>query len=169
MCMPICCRVLSVCDTIQPLGLSSVFSLQPHNCLRPKLPYICQQITHFIVPPSSHLYSYKEFPQLQSQCNIFIYRQLRLTLRRWLFKKGNKFKCILFCLDPFSLGCGFNFKCVIFKCVILIIFLIIHNVINFRWMLQNIIVDQSKLVQVLAWWHQEASHYLDQYWLLSNL
>ena len=38
-----------------------------------------------------------------------------------------------------------------------------------RWMPQHLTDDKSTMVQVMAWCHQTASHYLSQYWSRSML
>ena len=55
-------------------------------------------------------------------------------------------------------------KCVIPKCVLVIIFRAISSVISFRWMVRVRTDDKSPLVQVMAWCHQAASHCLSPYW-----
>ena len=70
---------------------------------------------------------------------------------------------ILNLLDPG--GCGFNLKCVMFKCIVVISFISISSAIAFRSMAQDPTDEKSKLVQVMAWCHQATSHYLNQCWL----
>ena len=60
-------------------------------------------------------------------------------------------------------ACGFDFKCVIFKCDVVITFMTISRAIMFRLMAQDLTDDKS-LVQLLAWWFQTTGHYLKQYW-----
>ena len=52
----------------------------------------------------------------------------------------------------------FDFKCVIFK-------YIPFSPIAFQWMAQNPTDDKSTLIQVMAWFYQTTSHYVNQCWL----
>ena len=58
-------------------------------------------------------------------------------------------------------GCGFDFKCMILKCIAVIIFRSILSAVAFMWMAQYPPSDKSTLVQVVAWCHQVASRYLN--------
>ena len=59
-------------------------------------------------------------------------------------------------INPFPpLWCGFGFKYVIFKCVV---------VITFKWMVRDPTDDKSILIQVMAWCRQATNHYLSQCW-----
>ena len=60
--------------------------------------------------------------------------------------------------------CDFDFKLVIFKCIVVIISISISSTTDFRWMVQDSADDKSTLVQVMAWCHQAPSHYLNQCW-----
>ena len=51
-------------------------------------------------------------------------------------------------------GCGSDFKCAIFKCVVMINFRGIFSVITWKWVAQDLTSDKSALVQVMAWCRQ---------------
>ena len=57
-----------------------------------------------------------------------------------------------------------NFRGVIFKQILVIDGWVISCEITLRWMSQGHTDDKSILVQVMAWCHQAASHYLSQCW-----
>ena len=63
--------------------------------------------------------------------------------------------------------CSSNLKSRIFKLIIQNSSLGSHCEIALRWMPQNLPNEKSALVQVMAWCHQAASHYLSQCWLRS--
>ena len=61
---------------------------------------------------------------------------------------------------------GCNFKNVIINHAVLIgIFRSCNNAL--RWTPWDLMADESTLVQVMAWYHQATSHYLNQCWLRS--
>ena len=79
----------------------------------------------------------------------------------------------LFFTDPstpfnslFPGRCGYNFKGVIFKLIIILWIGILGASckIVVRWMPQNSIDDKSTLVKVMAWCCQASSHYLNLCW-----
>ena len=57
-----------------------------------------------------------------------------------------------------------NFICAIFKQILVIDSWGISSEITLIWMPLGFTDDQSALVQVMAWCHQETSHYLSQCW-----
>ena len=61
--------------------------------------------------------------------------------------------------------CGFDFKCVIFKYIVVITFKRISSA--FWWMAQDPTDDKSTLVQVMPCCLMAPSHYLNQCWLRS--
>ena len=65
--------------------------------------------------------------------------------------------------------CASNFKSVILEHVFRIKFVSTFCEIGLRWMPQNTFDDKSTLVQVMAWCHQAASHYLSHCWPRSIL
>ena len=68
-------------------------------------------------------------------------------------------------LNSLSLGrFGFGFKCLIFKCNIIIDILNISSWILYRQIPQVHVVHKSTLVQVMVWCHQATNHYLSQCW-----
>ena len=66
-----------------------------------------------------------------------------------------------------SLFPGFDFKCLVFKCILLIIFRGIFQWFAFMWMAAVPADEKSTLVQVMAWYRQASSHYMNQCWLKS--
>ena len=60
--------------------------------------------------------------------------------------------------------CGCNFRSIIFRRILGIDILIFCCEIDLSWLPENPIVESSTLVQVMAWCHQAASHYLRQCW-----
>ena len=62
-----------------------------------------------------------------------------------------------------------NFRCVIFKWILVIDGWGISCEIALIWMSLDFTDDQSTLVQVMAWCHQATSHYLSQCWPRSLL
>ena len=60
--------------------------------------------------------------------------------------------------------CDFDFKEVIFKCIVVITFISISIATDFGWMVQDSPDDKSTLVQVMAWCRQATSHYPSQCW-----
>ena len=68
--------------------------------------------------------------------------------------------------------CGCDFKCVIFKPLLVSDIVSISSEIAIRWMpheWHDLTDDNSTLVQVMAWCHQATSHYLSQCWPRSLL
>ena len=57
-----------------------------------------------------------------------------------------------------------NLSDVFFKLILWINIMSASCEIGLRWMPQNSIHDESTLIQVMAWWRQATSHYLDQCW-----
>ena len=62
-----------------------------------------------------------------------------------------------------------DFKCVIFKSIVVIILKSISSVTAFKWMVQDPTDDKSILVQVKAWCRQATTHNLNQCWLLRSM
>ena len=77
--------------------------------------------------------------------------------------------------------CEFHFKCVILRCIAVIISMNVSSVVIFKlilvvngwgifcetaliWMSLDHTHDKSTLVQVMAWCHQATNHYLSQCW-----
>ena len=60
--------------------------------------------------------------------------------------------------------CGSNSKSILFKLIILNNSLVIQCKSALRWMPHELTNGKSTLVQVMAWCHQAASHYLNQCW-----
>ena len=61
--------------------------------------------------------------------------------------------------------CGSNSKSIIFKPIMQNNSLVIQCKSALRWMSHKLTNEKSTLVQVMAWCHQAASHYLSQCWL----
>ena len=60
--------------------------------------------------------------------------------------------------------CGSNFSIIIFKLIIQKITLVTCCEIALRWMPQNLTIEKSILIQVMALCHQTTSLYLSQFW-----
>ena len=64
---------------------------------------------------------------------------------------------------------GNNFKSIVFKPIIQKNGFGTHREIALKWMPQNLIIEKSTVVQIMAWCRQVASHYLNQCWPKSML
>ena len=58
--------------------------------------------------------------------------------------------------------CSYDFECAIVKHNLGVDSLSIHANIILEWMPEDLVEGKSTLVQVMAWCHQAASHYLNQ-------
>ena len=100
-------------------------------------------------------------------CHQFdmLHHVIAMTGKQFVFCQS----CLHFNLALNSLspgGCGVDFKCVIFKCIIVINLISISSAFDFRWMVQDstyhMIINIGS--QVMPRCRQATSHYLSQCW-----
>ena len=175
------CTSVSYSTTLHPIfnHLILYFHIQPLHLIFPSIfhsvlpystfiPILFQIQLHSVFPPSHIqpliMYSTPLLHCIQELDSVFNQRQkaVRHVTRKLLLWQLSWYSHAINSLTPGTFE--YDFKYVILKVILVIFGLGISCEIPLRWMSINLEPDQSRLVQVMAWCRQAASHYLSQSW-----